>query len=235
LDAGAEVSTYSGNTGRSGWRGWDANLRYALDRKTGLSIGTAWAHRFGLDDQQLSAGVDRRFTDNLSGYARGTATPSADFFARRSLGAGGEWRFRRGTAQLPASVFLADYRASTYGPGTAHSLAVGLMQYATAKVSVTAKYLLSRNLNGLWTEGWQVRLDGDPDDYWHWKVGYADSKESLSATLIDYTREVRNLAVFAGIYHEFSPAFGLRLDAAHEWTPGAPARNTLHVGLVTRF
>lgn len=235
LDAGAEVSAFAGSSPNSDWRGWDAALRYAIDRKTGLAFATAWAHRFDLTDQQYSLAVDRRFTDDLTGQARGSVTPAADFFARQTLEAGGEWRFRKGTEGLPPTVLLADGRVSRYAPGTAHSLALGLTQYSTHRVAVTAKYLLSRNLNGHWTQGWQLRLDGEPSDRWRWNLGYADSKESLSATLIDYTRELRNRAVFAGIFREFSPALGLRLDLAHEWTPGTSARNTLHAGLVTRF
>ncbi|HEY0863887.1 MAG TPA: YaiO family outer membrane beta-barrel protein [Lacunisphaera sp.] len=235
LDLGWGLSTFSGSSPLSDWEGWDAALRYALDRKTGLSLATVWAHRFDLDDQQFTLGLDRRITDNLSGYGRVSLTPAADFFARRSLAAGGEWRFRQGTKEWPPTVLLADYRVSRYGSGTAHSLALGVTQYTNHHLAVTVKGTLSRNLNGHFTTGWQVRLDGDPTDHWRWNLGYADGKESLSVTIIDYTREVRNRAVFAGVFREFSPTLGLRLDVSHEWTPGSPARNTLHAGLVTRF
>ncbi len=235
LDLGWEHSSFAGGSANRDWQGWDAALRYALDRKTGLALATAWADRYDLTDRQYTLGIDRRFTDNLFGYARGSVTPAADFFARRALALGGEWRVRTGTEALPPTVLLADYRASGYAPGTAHSLALGVTQYSTHRVAITAKYLISRNLNGHWTEGWQLRLDGEPSDRWRWDLGYSDSKESLSATLIDYTRELRNRAVFAGLFREFSPVFGVRLDFSHEWSPGSPARHTLHVGLVTRF
>jgi YaiO family outer membrane protein len=235
LDAGAERSTFSGDSPRADWEGWDAALRYALDKKTGLAFSAQWARRFGLTDEQYSLGFDRRFGDAGSGYARASATPAADFFARRMLDLGGEWRARVGNEKLPPTVLLLDYRAAGYAPGTAHSLWLGVAQSTTRRVAVTAKYLFSRNLNHRWTRGWQARLDGEPSERWRWSLGYADSKESLSSTVFDFTRELRTRAVFGGFYREFSPAFGLRLDLAHEWSPGGPARNALHAGFVTRF
>lgn len=235
LDAGWEHSTYSGHSGRSDWQGWDANLRYAADKKTGLSLGTTWARRFNMSNQQYSAGVDRRFTDRANGYARATLTPGADFFARRSLAVGGDWTARKATDELGPTVLLADVRASTYGLGTALGYSVGVTQYTKHRFAGTAKVGFSRNLNGHWTNGWQVRLDGDPSETWRWNLGYADSRESLSATIYDYIRELRNQAIFGGLFHEFSPTWGLRVDLSHEWSPGAPARNTLHAGFTTRF
>lgn len=235
LDVGWEHSSFTGNSPRPDWEGWDAALRYALDKKTGVAFSAQWAKRFGLTDEQYSLGLDRRFTDAASGYVRASATPAADFFAKHMLDLGGEWRARAGDAQLPPTVLLLDYRAATYAPGTAHSLWLGVTQYTTRRVAVTAKYLFSRNLNDRWTQGWQARLDGEPSERWRWSLGYADSKESLSSTVFDFTRELRTRAVFGGFYREFSPALGLRLDLTREWSPGSPARNALHAGLVTRF
>ncbi|MCX6944570.1 MAG: YaiO family outer membrane beta-barrel protein [Opitutales bacterium] len=235
LDVGWEHSTFSGHSTRSDWTGWDAALRYSVDKKTGISLNAGWARRFDLVDQQYSLGIDRRVTDTLFAYARTSATPAADFFARHMLSAGGEWRVRNGTALFPPTVLLLDYRAAAYAPGTAHSLWLGVTQYTTHHVSVTARGLVSRNLNQHWTRGWQLRLDGDAFVQWRWDLGYSDTKESLSSTVFDFTQELRNRSVFAGIYREFSPSLALRLDLSHEWTPGNPARNTLHVGLVTRF
>lgn len=235
LDVGVEHSTYSGNSGRSDWQGWDANLRYALDKKTGLSLGTNWARRFSMDNQQYALGIDRRFTDRANGYARATVTPGADFFARRGLAVGGDWTARKATDDLGPTLLLADYRTSVYGPGTSQGFSLGLTQYTKHRIAGTAKMGFSRNLNGHWTRGWQVRLDGDPSETWRWNLGYADSRESLSATVYDFIRELRNQAIFGGLFHEFSPALGLRVDLSHEWTPGSPARNTLHAGITTRF
>ena len=235
LDLGWEYSTFSGHSGRSDWMGWDAALRYALDSQTGLSVTSAWARRYGLVDQQYSLGLDRRVTDPLFVYARASFTPRADFFAQRGLAVGGEWRVRPGTKALPPTVLLFDYRISTYEPGTAHSIWLGVTQYTSHGVAVTAKTLLSRNLNGHWTGGWLARLDGDINPQWRWDLGYADTTESLSSTIYDFTRSLRYHSAFGGIYREFSPGFALRLDLAHEWSPGNPARHTLHVGIVTRF
>ena len=234
LDAGAEVSVFPGET-RDDWSGWDAALRYAVDKRTGVSLGLEQARRFGLTDWQYSLGADRRFSDDLSGYLRLSATPDADFFAQHMVALGGAWRARAGNERLPPTVVLADYRAATYGPGTAHTLWLGVTQYSNRRVAVTLRGLASRNLNERWTGGWQLRFDGEPADHWRWHIGYADSKESLSSTVFDFTRELRTRAVFAGGYYEFSPAFGLRLDATHEWAAGLPDRHALHAGFTTRF
>jgi YaiO family outer membrane protein len=234
LDAGFGLSTFSGDA-RADWTGWDAALRYALDKKTGIALGAEWADRFDLEDTQYTLGVDRRFSDAVSGHVRLSATPSADFLAKHMLALGAAWRVRDGDTQLPPTVLLADYRAATYGPGTAHSLWLGLTQYTTLKVAVTAKLLATRNLNERWTDGWLVQLEGEPADHWRWHAGYADTTESLSSTVFDFTVARRTRAIFAGIYYEFSPVFGLRFDLTHEWAAGSPDRNAFHVGFTTRF
>lgn len=235
LDLGAEGSTFTGNSPRSDWQGADLGLRYALDKRTGLALAAAWARRFDLTDNQVGLGVDHRFDENTAGYLRAAVTPAADFLAERLWETGGEWRVRPAGAGRLATSLLADYRAATYAPGTAHSLWLGVAQATNHRVTVTVKMLFSRNLNARWTQGWQARLDGEPDERWRWNLGYADSHESLSSTVYDFTRDLRTRAVFGGLYRELSPVLGVRLDLTHEWSPGQPARHALHAGLVTHF
>ena len=232
LDAGMEFSTFDDGA-RDDWYGWDAALRYAIDKKTGVSLGAEWADRFKLRDIQYTLGLDRRLSDDLSGYIRFSATPAADFFAKDTIALGGEWRVREGDKELPATTLLADYRLATYGPGTAHSLWLGVTQNTTHKFSVTGKWLVSRNLNDHWTDGWLVQLDGEPDDRWRWHIGYADTTESLSSTIFDFTSAQRTRALFGGIYYEFSSSFGLRLDLTREWS--TVDRSAVHAGFTTRF
>lgn len=234
VDAGFEFSRFSGGT-REDWQGWDAAARYAVDRRTGASLGVEHARRFGFTDVQYSVGVDRRFSDDFSGLVRLSATPAADFFARRMGAVGAVWRWRKGDERLPATLLLADYRAAAYGPGTAHSAWFGATQYVTSRVAVTAKHLVTRNLNRHWTDGWQLALEGEPSDEFRWRVGYADTKESLSTTVFDLVRELRTQTWFAGVHREFTPAFGLRVDLTHERVPGGSDRTACHVGLITRF
>ncbi len=234
LDAGAERSWFSGNT-RTDWSGWDAALRYAWSKRTGLSAGIEQARRFGFTDWQLTLGADHRIDDRRSAYVRVSATPSADFYADHMLAFGGVWKVRPGDEHLPATLLHADYRAATYDPGTAHSLWVGVTQYFNARTAVTLRALASRNLNDRWTGGWMARLEREPSDTLRWHLGYADTNESLSSTVFDFTRKVRTRAVFGGLYREFSPALGLKLDAVREWSAAGPDRNSLHAGFVTRF
>lgn len=234
LDAGVEFSTFSGDT-REDWRGLNAALRYTLDRRGGVSLGYEHARRFGLTDVHYSLGADRRFTDRLSGQLRLGATPGADFLARRALSAGASWRWREADEHHGATYLLADYRAAGFGPGTVHSLWLGATQHFEKRLALTAKVLATRNLNADFTSGWQLRLDGEPADHWRWYLGYADTYESLSSTVFDFTRELRTRAIFVGAYREFSSTLGLRLDLTHEWTVSLPSRNALHVGVVTRF
>jgi YaiO family outer membrane protein len=228
------VSFFGGNS-RDDWTGWDANLRYALDRKTGVALGIERAERFGLTDEQWSLSVDRRISDDWSAYGRISATPDADFFANHMLALGGAWRVRDGDTRLPPTLLLLDYRAAEYDPGTAHLLAIGVTQYTAHRFSITAKYTRTRNLNDRWTDGWQVRVDGEPADHWRWYAGYADGNESLSSTVFDFIRNQRTQALFAGAYREFSSALGMRIDLTHEWSKGLPDRNAIHVGFTTRF
>jgi YaiO family outer membrane protein len=234
LDAGFEVSAFSGGT-REDWRGWDVALRYSVDRRTGLSGGYERARRFGLVDEQFTIGLDRRFTDRASAYARLSATTAADFFARRSLAAGGVWRARNASEAWGVTLLLADYRAADFGIGTAHSLWIGATQYLTSRLALTAKVLGTRNLNDRWTGGWQLRLDGEPSDDWRWYLGYADSHESLSSTVFDFTRDLRTRTAFGGLYHSFNSTLGVRTDLTYESTESVPDRRAIHVGLTTRF
>ena len=234
-------------------------MRYAFDQKTGLSVAALWARRYGLTEKQYSVGIDRRITDDLFGYARASITPAAEFLASRTLSVGAEWKLPHGDGQFPSSRVLVDCSAARYAPGTVQSASVGLNQDtglrlamlrlpragssgnileakdAGSSIVVTPRYSITRNLNGHWTRGWQFRLAGDFSANWHWDLGYADSRESLSSTVFDFLREVRNRAVFVGWMAEFSPVFGVRVDLSHEWSPGSPARNTAHVGVITRF
>lgn len=234
LDAGLELSSFDGDS-REDWTDWRATLRYALDRKTGLSVGVERADRFGVLDTAYAAGADRRFTDNLSGTARFTLTPEADFLPVRALDLGGIWRVRVGDHSLPGTLLLADYRAASYGPGTVHLAWYGVTQYLPFRVAVTLKGLAARNLNARWTGAWQFRLDGEPAEKWRWHLAYADGKESLASTVFDFLAERRTRAVFGGLHYEFSPAFAVRLDLTHEWAAGLPDRNAFHAGLTTRF
>lgn len=234
LDAGVEFSTFSGDT-REDWRGYDAALRYSLDRRTGIALSTEHARRFGLTDIQYGFAADRRFTDRLNAAIRLTATPSADFFARRALAASATTRLREATEHSGATWLAADYRAADFGIGTAHSLWLGVTQHFENRLALTAKALLSRNLNDESTSGWQLRLDGEPTDHWRWYLGYADTYESLSSTVFDLSRELRTRTVFGGVHRQFSPVLGLRLDVAHERTATLPERLVLHAGITTRF
>lgn len=234
LDAGLERSVFDGDS-REDWTDWRANLRYSVDRKTGLSVGIERADRFGILDTAYAMGADRRFTDNLSGTARVTLTPEADFLPVRALDLGTVWRVRVGDESLPGTLLLADYRAATYVPGTVHLVWYGLTQYTPFRVAVTLKGLAARNLNARWTGAWQFRLDGEPADNWRWHLAYADGKESLSSTVFDFLAERRTRAVFGGLHYEFSPALAVRLDLTHEWAAGLPDRNAFHVGFTTRF
>lgn len=234
LDAGVEFSTFSGDT-REDWRGYNAALRYTIDRRTGLGGTYEQARRFGFTDVQYGLALDRRFTDRFLGTVRLTATPRADFFARRALALGGVWRLREATANSGATLLLADYRGADFGVGQAHSLWLGVTQHFENRLSITAKGLLSRNLNDASTGGWQLRLDGEPDDRWRWYLGYADTSESLSSTVFDFTRELRTRTVFGGVSREFSSTFALRLDLTHEQTATLPERFALHAGVTTRF
>ncbi len=234
LDLGWEYSTFSGSS-RDDWQGWDAALRYALNARTGLALNLERAHRFGADDTQGTLGLDRRFNDDWSGYARLSATPHAEFFAQHMLALGAAWRARPGDEDLPATVLLADYRAATYAPGTAHSLWLGATQQLPRHVALTGKVLATRNLNRHTTNGWQLRLDGEPNERWRWNLGYADSSESLSSTVFDFTRDLRTRAFFGGLARDFSLVRGVRVDLTHEWAEGVPTRNAIHVGVYTRF
>jgi YaiO family outer membrane protein len=234
LDGGYEHSFFAGDL-RADWSTWHANLRYAADRRTGLALGLEHSRRFGLTDTQITGTVDRRFSDTASGYLRLGFTPAADFYAKHTLAAGGVWRVRGGEGTDLPMLFLADYRAATYAPGTAHSLWLGLTQYVSGRTAFTAKVLATRNLNRRWTDGWMLRLDREPADHWRWHLGYVDSNESLSSTVVDFTRELRTRAAFGGIYYEFSPVHGIRLDLTHEWAGGLPDRNAVNVSFTTRF
>jgi YaiO family outer membrane protein len=234
LDVGFEYSDFAGEA-RDVWQGWDGALRYTVDRRTGVSLGYERARRFNFTDAQYSLGLDRRFNDRLSGYARASLTPDADFFAGRSLAVGGIWRARAAAGRWGPTLLLADYRAASFEPGTAQSLWIGATQYLNARLAVTAKGLLTRNLNHDTTTGWQLRLDGEPSDEWRWALGYADAHESMSSTVFDFTRELRTRTVFANVSHWFSSTFGLRLDLTREETENVPERHALHVGVTTRF
>lgn len=234
FDGGYEHSFFAGDL-RADWSTWHAALRYAADRRTGLALGLEHSRRFGLTDTQITGTVDRRFSDAATGYARLSATPSADFYAKHMLAAGGTWRVRGGEGEHLPLLMLADYRAATYAPGTAHSLWLGLTQYLSGRTALTARILATRNLNHRWTDGWMLRLDREPADHWRWHLGYVDSNESLSSTVVDFTRELRTRAVFGGIYYEFSPVFGVRLDLTHEWAGGLPDRNAVNASFTTRF
>lgn len=234
LDAGHEHSFFAGES-REDSSTWLASLRYAANRKTGFALSLDHSKRFGLTDTQVTATIDRRFSDVSSGYARISLTPSADFYARNMLALGGTVRVRGGKGEQLPLLLLADYRAATYAPGTAHSLWLGVTQYTSNRTALTFKTLATRNLNDRWTGGWQLRLDREPADHWRWYAAYVDSNESLSSTFIDFTRRLRTRAIIGGVYYEFFPILGLRLDLTHEWAAGLPDRNAIHVGITTRY
>ena len=84
------------------------------------------------------------------------------------------------------------------------------------------------------TEPSWSNITSPPAAPWTDVGGIADGTSVLLEVEQSLT-DIGNKQAIGGISREFSPGFALRLDLAHEWSPGNPARHTLHVGIVTRF
>ncbi len=234
LDAGLEFSGFDDDS-RPDWRGAYLSLRRALNPRTGLGAQVEWADRYGARDTQYFATADYRASDTLALGLRAGFTSSADFLARRQLDANVSWQFRPGTSRWPSTSLVADARLADYGPDSARSAWIGLAQRLHGRLTLTARGLVARNLNGEATGGWQVRLAGEPREEWRWSVGYSDAEESFTPSRLDLSRDIRTRTVFGGVQHDLSLLHSVRIDGILERIERGPTRRGIHVGLTTRF
>jgi YaiO family outer membrane protein len=234
LDVGLDFSGFD-DPARPDWRGAYAALRRALGPRSGVGAQAEWAERYGARDTQYFLTVDHRFSDAWAATLRLGATPDAAFLARRQLDAGVVWQFREGSPRWPTTELLVDARVADYGPATARSAWIGIAQRLPQRLILTAKGLVSRNLNGRSTGGWQIRLAGEPRESWRWFVGYADSEESFTPSLFELSRDLRTRALFGGVQHDLNPLQSIRADALIERVESGATRRGIHVGFTQRF
>ncbi len=234
VDLDFEHSSFAGKD-RADWIDTTGSLHHAFSKLTSLALTVQQARRYNQSDTQYSAVAGHRFTEAWSGYVGAGVTPADSFLPKRSYSAGGGWKIHEAPDGAPATLLLADYRVSRYGSGTAQTLFVGPQHYATRRLSGTAHLIASRSLNGDWHTGWMARIDAQPVTGWHGFVGFANSTESVNASVFDFSTPRRVRAVMAGWAWELTAAFSVRLDFTHEWADRTPDRNAWHVGTSTRF
>lgn len=234
LDTGFRTSGFDEDR-RSDWREAYLSLRHALNRKTGIGLLVEWSRKFDLDDLNFQLGLDRRLHERLYSEAFVGWGPDADFSAETYLGGRLNFVAHQGKAGWRDLVVQLGARHSTYGAGDAQVLFAGFQQYLPAGLALTARAYLAHNIDGVWTDGWLLRVDCRPTKGFGLYAGASSGAESQYNNVVDASSAFETDAWFLGASWEPDPRWAVRADFLRELGTGDLDRNTVHLGLLRRF
>lgn len=227
LDLGSALSDLTGGRGDCSER--TVSLQYAPHADLAYSAQLLEARRSGETDYKLELRADRTLSERLSVHALGGLGLDADYLSRATIGAGGTFRAAEGTQAVGPLVLTLDLRRADYADGAVVLGAAGFQLYlAEGRMSVGAKWLQTKDDDGMSTNGYLLRLDTALTDRLRVSLSQSDAPEISDAVLI----ETRTTAI--GVAIDLTDRLGLRTDVAFE-DRAAFDRRTVGIGLSLRF
>ncbi|MDZ5453334.1 YaiO family outer membrane beta-barrel protein [Labrys sp. ZIDIC5] len=227
FDIGSEVSALT--AGQGNWTDSIVGLSYRLTPSTTLSGKARLATRFGQTDVQVEGRIDHAFSSRFSAYALVAATPSADFLARYSVGAGASWQAVSRTNGVGPLFLNVDARYDDFADTRVTTISPWIQGYVfDGRLGLSARWVHARDDADTRADGYVLRADVVVTPRLSLFAGYADAPEISDGSLVP-TR-----SVFGGAAYDLTDDLTLRASFAHE-RRRAFDRNTFGLGLTTRF
>ncbi|MBO1114246.1 YaiO family outer membrane beta-barrel protein [Bordetella petrii] len=211
------------------WREGAVRLAYAANDRTTYSGGMDVSHRFGTTDTYIEGRVDHQFTGRLAAYVYAGGTPDASLLPEVALGSGISARLQQPGGRH-ATFATLDGRFARYVTGNVWSLNPGLVQYlASDRLWLTARWINTLDEQNHYLTGWSLRADWQAWDRARLLAGYANAPESSDGIT------VRTRAIYGGLAYDLDERNSIQLIGAHEKRAGLYDRNSITLGLTTRF
>jgi len=229
LDMGHTASFFE-RQGRSNWHESFVQLARRLDEATSVRGRVERDLRFDNVDTFLQAGIDRRFSEWLTGYAEIGGSPNTDFLAVWSAAAGLGARLWRGDRAIGPTVLTLEGAHAHYRTGNVEKLNPGFEQYfLSGQLWVTAKWINVFDETDRHLDGWLVRADALVTDRMRFYGGLADAPETVQNATVS-TR-----SILGGVIYDVTDRLSMRLDYAHDDRANSYIRHAVGLGLSVKF
>lgn len=244
LDLDGSHSTLT--KGNTDWREANVHLSYKLSERTTLTGGVEVTERFGRVNTLIDARTDHRWSDRWTSYLRLGGAPDAvyrpDFFTE----AGGTYRLSQSFGTFGATLLTLDAGYARYATADVVTASPGIIQYlldgrvwfSTKAIGTVADADVTvRGIDGASFVrgridkfgGYLVKADVRAADDLTFFIGWADAPDASDG------RVYPARALFGGAVYDIDETFSVKLSAAHEDRVKSYDRNSVNVGLTTRF
>jgi YaiO family outer membrane protein len=244
LDLDGSYSTLT--KGNTDWREGRANLAYMLNERTTIAGGVEVTERFGRINTLIDGRIDHRWTDGWTSYLRLGGAPDALYRPVFFTEAGGTLRVSEGFGSFGATLLTIDGGYARYPTADVVSASPGITQYvlggrlwlsAKAIGTIADSDVTQRGIDGTSFVrgridkfgGYLVKADIRARDDLSFFIGWADAPDASDGRIFP-TR-----ALFGGAVYDINETFSVKVSAAHEDRVKSYDRNSVNVGLTTRF
>ncbi|GJD93997.1 tetratricopeptide repeat protein [Methylobacterium iners] len=244
LDIDGSYSTLT--KGNSDWREGRINLGYRLNERTTLAGGVEVTERFGRVNTLIDARVDHRWSDAWTSYLRLGGAPDADYRPDVFVETGGTIRVSQGFGTFGATLLTLDAGYAKYATAEVVSASPGITQYmlggrlwlsAKAIGTLADVQVTQRGIDGTSFVrgridkfgGYLVKADIQARDDLTFFIGWADAPDASDGRVFPAR------ALFGGAVYDIDETFSIKVSAAHEDRVKSYDRNSVNVGLTTRF
>lgn len=216
--------------GLDSWREGRIGLGYVLNARTYVSGGVEVTRRFGLTDVLIDTRVDHRPMDGVTTYIRVGGTPQSDYRPEFLINAGSTYRLADRAGAVGPTLATLDAGFARYAAGDVKTVSPGLQQYfLDGRVWLTARLIGTESETGELLGGYVVRSDWLATERLSFFVGYSDAPENSDG------RTLETKSVFGGLGIALDDTTTLRLSLARETRRASYDRDSLNLGIATRF
>jgi len=215
---------------RPPWREFSGQITYFGDNDLAYHARVETYERNRRKDTYMQAGIDARLSESLSAYFALGGTPNANFRPRWQVLAGGAARLWQGKDVVGPSLFTLDTKWSVYSGGDVTTITPGIEQYLfSGAVWFNARLSNTRNEQGQWLHGWNVRVNWLPRDDLRVYAGFGEDPETVN------NRTFLTQAYSAGGVWALSERTEFRLDFLHEDRLDSYVRNSVTFTVTKKF
>ena len=232
--------------GNTDWKEGSAHLSYQLSERTALTGGVEVTERFGRINTLIDARIDHRWSDRWTSYLRLGGAPDADYRPDVFVETGGTVRVSQGFGTFGATLLTLDAGYAKYATAEVVTASPGITQYvlggrlwlsARAIGTIADAQVTQRAIDGTSFVrgridkfgGYLVKADMRALDNLTFFIGWADAPDASDGRVFPAR------ALFGGAVYDIDETFSVKLSAAHEDRVKSYDRNSVNVGLTTRF
>lgn len=190
--------------------------------------------RFKLHDTTLELGVGGQVMKGVEATLLGGFTPDAGYSANWYGDGSIRWHTANRIGPLGRGWLLTEARWADYHVAGVFTSRIGWEQELGKGLHLNARWIHSYYDFGDGTDGWVAYLSQEPSDGWLWKVGVAQSVESLTNQAVA-GGNLQSWTAFAAVVFPLSSQWSARVDIEREEVKNSVVRYGLGVGLGRKF